>query len=69
MIKIGCIGECMLELSQFDPKTDKFHVAVAGDTLTAPYLSKLLPANAAIHAAHCVTVRKEAGCGNTLRPI
>lgn len=44
MLKIGCIGECMLELSQFNPKTDTCHVAVSGDTLnTAAYLARLLP--------------------------
>lgn len=43
-MRIACIGECMIELSQFDPAAGLAHVGFAGDTLnTAVYLSRLMP--------------------------
>ena len=43
-LRIACIGECMVELSRFDPAAGSFGAAVAGDTLnTAAYLARLLP--------------------------
>lgn len=43
-MRIACIGECMIELSQFDPVAGQTHVGFAGDTLnTAVYLSRLMP--------------------------
>jgi 2-dehydro-3-deoxygluconokinase len=42
MPKIACIGECMIELSQFDPTAGTFHANASGDTLnTAVYIQRL----------------------------
>ena len=41
--RIACIGECMIELSGWDPATGTARVAFAGDVLnTAVYLARLL---------------------------
>ena len=41
--RIACIGECMIELSGWDPETGTVRVAFAGDVLnTAVYLARLL---------------------------
>lgn len=43
-LRIACIGEAMIELSQPDLTTHQARIGVAGDTLnTAIYLSRLLP--------------------------
>ena len=43
-LRLACIGECMIELSQLDLAGGFAHVGFAGDTLnTAVYLSRLLP--------------------------
>lgn len=43
-MRIACIGECMIELSQIDLNGGQAHVGFAGDTLnTAVYLSRLMP--------------------------
>lgn len=41
---VACIGECMIELSQFDLDAGQARVGFAGDTLnTAVYLARLMP--------------------------
>ena len=43
-VRVACIGECMIELSQLDPVTGQARVGFAGDTLnTAVYLARLRP--------------------------
>ena len=43
-LRVACIGECMIELSQLDLASGQAHIGFAGDTLnTAVYLARLRP--------------------------